>query len=168
MCLSWMLAAAPFLPLILSAAASEPFCVPAQAPLLPPPPAPSALGGPPLAHAALRPHLRRCLYLHLPPPQSTTLLELCLHKSARMIDKENFSVFLGYFSRWEETGAANYAAVQEYAGGNSWSCKGGVERSVTLRIRCSGSSGAEGPAISQWTDNGACHYEALLMLPGSC
>ena len=147
---------------LLPAASLEDFCVPAPAAQLQQP-SHSAIGGPAVLHAALRPHLRRCLHLHLPAPQDTAILELCLLKSARIIDKDNFSVFLGYFSRWGEGGGA---AAQEYTGGNAWGCKDARRRSITLSIACS--SGARTPAITQWRDDGECHYEAHLLLPGAC
>jgi hypothetical protein len=177
----WLLAGAAHLlgPQLAGAAAGaaqppcEDFGVPPPPPLpLPLPPPPAALGGaPPALQAALRPLLllRRCQYLPLPPPQATTQLELCLLQSARIIDKDNFSIFLGYFDRWSGGSGSDReggSAAHEYTGGNPWSCPGGAERSVTLRIACSG--GQERPAITQWKDLGTCHYEAHLLLPGSC
>ena len=143
------------------AQASDEFCAPAfQAPsLLPPAPAPT--GGPKAAQAALRPYLRPCQYFHLPPPHETTLLELCLLKSARIILKDNFSIFVGYFLRWDESGGA---AAHQYTGGSAWSCS--RERSLTLRVECSGIGLV--PTITQWWDDGECRYEAHLLLPGSC
>ncbi len=162
--LLWLAAALHLL--LPPAAAADDFCVPSQPPPPPLPSPPAALGGaPPAVQAALRPYLRRCQYLPLPPPATATL-ELCLLQSARVIDKDNFSIFLGYFERWGGGGAGGGAA-QEYTGGNAWSCAGGVERSVTLRIGCSGSEGSS-PAIAQWVDSGACHHEAHLVLPGNC
>jgi hypothetical protein len=163
--------------LLLPAAAVEDFCVPAAPQSVLQHTTPPALaGGPAAVQAALRPYLRRCLYLHLPAPQDSSLLELCLLKSARVIDRENFSLFLGYFTRWEEgsagaaSGAGASAAGHEYSGGASWSCKDGVQRSVALRLACSGATDTDGsrPAITLWRETGECHYEAHLLLPGTC
>jgi len=143
--------------------ASNNFCVPAP-PINLQQPTPTSIGGPTTVQAALSPYLRRCLYLHLPQPQETYVLELCLLKSARVFDeKSSFSIFLGYFAHWGES--IGSVATHEYVGGNTWSCKGARERSITLRIACS--SGGEAPAITQWLDD-ECVYEAHLLLPGSC
>ena len=150
------------LPLILcDASVSTDFCVAAPLEREPPPPPPPAGlgGGSPALQAALRPYLRPCQHIYLPPPRETTMLELCLLKSARIIDEKNFSVFLGYFEILK-------GGVLEFSGGTSWSCEGARERSLTLHVAC-GSSG-EAPVITQWLDGGTCHYEAHLMLPGAC
>jgi hypothetical protein len=125
-----------------------------------PPSPPDLGGGSPALQFALRPYLRPCRYIFLPPPQDTTMLELCLLKSARVVDANAFSVFLGYFESWGAGGA------MEFSGGTSWNCKGARERSLTLRVSCGGSE--ESPTIAQWRDDGTCHYEAHLQLPGSC
>lgn len=150
--------------LFCDASFSADFCAAAplerDAPLPPPPPPPAGLsGGSPALQAALLPYLRLCQHIYLPPPRETTMLELCLFKSARIIDEKNFSVFLGYFDRWG-------VGALEFSGGTSWSCEGARERSLTLHIACGGSG--EAPAITQWLDGGTCHYEAHLVLPGAC
>jgi hypothetical protein len=158
--MSYILGALLLLPLLFcDASFSADFCaaVPLERDVLlpPPPPPPAGLsGGPPALQAALLPYLRLCQHIYLPPPRETTMLELCLFKSARIIDEKNFSVFLGYFSHWGGGGGGGGSTL-EFTGGTSWSCEGARERSLTLHITCGGSG--EAPAITQWLDGGTCH-----------
>lgn len=134
---------------------------------LPPPaarlPAAAAtpLPGPPPAQRALLTYVgRRCLYL--PTPDGKFTLEVCLFKSLRFIDQENFSIFLGYFARW----AADGAAVQEYSGGQSWGCAGDAQRSAALHFVCQDKGTA--PAITLWQESAPCRYTAHIALPEWC
>ena len=75
------------------------------------------LTGPSFAASALSPYVhRRCQYLMTPDEKYT--LEVCLYRSLRFIDKENFSIFLGYFKKWSATGEA----VHEYGNGQPHDC----------------------------------------------
>jgi hypothetical protein len=119
------------------------------------------LPGPPPAQRALLPYAgRRCLYL--PTPDGKFTLEVCLYKSLRFIDQENFSIFLGYFARWAEGGAA----VQEYSGGQSWGCAGNAQRSAALHFVCQDKVTA--PAITLWQETAPCRYIAHIALAEWC
>jgi hypothetical protein len=139
----------------------------------PPPsgPVPSftSLPGPPPAQVALRPYVgRRCQYLTTPDEKYT--LEMCLYRSLRFIDQENFSIFLGYYEKW----AADGSSVQEYGGGQAWGCPNDIKRSVTLKFVCPKdafgglSSIPSSPFIALWKEVEPCKYIVHIALDGYC
>lgn len=138
----------------------------------PPPPAPlpsfTPLPGPPPAQVALRPYVgRRCQYL--PTPDRKYTLEMCLYRSLRFIDQENFSIFLGYYEKW----AADGSSVQEYGGGQAWGCPNDVKRSASLQFVCPTDAGGQAgssspPYIALWKEIETCKYVAHVAFNGYC
>ena len=136
--------------------ATNDFCLPSKIEM--DYPAPSPISGPPAIGKALQQHLRHCLHVYLPKPQSSTFLELCLFKSSRIIDENNFSIFLGYFKSWVEKDGS---VVQDYSGGQTWSCVDNRARSMSLQVMCGKN---KDPEILSWKDHGDCSYSAILSL----
>lgn len=136
--------------------ANNDFCVPLKFDLNKP--SPSIVPGPLAIGNALQQYHRRCLYVYLPKPQTTTILELCLFKSSRIIDENNFSIFLGYFENWSDKDGFY---VHTYSGGQTWSCTDKKARSMSLQVLCGKN---KIPEIIVWKDNGDCSYTAVLVL----
>ena len=136
----------------------------------PPPPAPfpspTPLPGPPPAQLALRPYVgRRCQYL--PTPDMMHTLEMCLYRSLRYIDQENFSIFLGYYEKWAPDGSS----TQEYGGGQARGCPNNVKRSALLKFVCPDDPGrhvVSPPYIALWKEIEPCKYIAHIALDGYC